>query len=330
MRAGFLVLRRLVGLLGVLLAMTLVVFALQRLVPGDAARTLAGPTASNEAVERLRDRMGLNDPLPLQYGRYVGGLVRGDLGVSVRTRRPVAEDLREFAPASVELMLAALLLGVVAGGAAALAGRRGGLLRAGLVLLGSAPIFLTGLLLALVFWFHLDWLPGAGRGMPRGYEPGPTGLFTLDAALAGRPDLLGDALAHLLLPATTLAIPLAVAVARTLRGALDAEMSRPYVRTARSIGLPERRVVLRHALRNALGAPLTMVGLQLGLLFANILIVERIFAWPGLGLYATQSFDASDLPAVLGVALFLGVIYVMVNALIDAVVAWADPRVRRP
>ena len=129
------------------------------------------------------------------------------------------------------------------------------------------------------------------------------------------------------LPAATLAIPIAVAVARTLASALRAELARPYIRTARSKGLAEGRILTRHALRNAAPAPLTMVGLQVGLLFANILVVERIFAWPGLGLYATQAFDSSDLPAVLGVALVLGTIYVIVNALIDLAIGLADPRV---
>jgi peptide/nickel transport system permease protein/dipeptide transport system permease protein len=321
---------RLLGLASVLLAMTLIVFTLQSLVPNDPARALAGPNATREAVDRLRERMGLDDPVPVQYLRYLGGLMKGDLGTSVRTRKPVVEDLAKYAPASVELMLAALVIGVAAGAGIGLArgrGRAGRLLRVTLLLLGSAPIFLTGLLLAFAFWFRLDWLPGAGRMTVRGVTPGPTGLWVIDGALAGRWDVVGNALSHLVLPATTLAIPIAVAVARTLQSALHAEMTRAYVRTARAKGLGEGRILLWHVLRNALPAPLTMVGLQVGLLFANILVVERIFAWPGLGLYATQSFDSSDLPAVLGVALVLGVVYITVNTIIDLILGWADPRV---
>ena len=323
-------LRRVLGLVPVMLAMTLIVFVLQTMVPTDPARALAGPNAQRETVERIRGEMGLDDPVLEQYARFLAGLTRGDLGTSVRTRNPVSEDMARHAPASVELMLAALLLGIGAGASVALLrgrGVTGGLLRLGLLALGSAPIFLTGLVLSFVFWFRLDFLPGAGRMSIRGVEPGPTGLWLLDGALAGRWDVAVNAASHLALPAATLAIPIAVAVARTLQSALHAEMSRPYVRTARSKGLSERRILVRHALRNAAPAPLTMVGLQVGLLFANILVVERIFAWPGLGLYATQAFDSSDLPAVLGVALVLGTIYVLVNAVIDLVIGLADPRV---
>lgn len=321
---------RLVGLISVLLAMTLIVFALQSLVPNDPARAMAGPNASRETVDRLRERLGLDDPVPTQYVRYLGGLLTGDLGTSVRTRNPIAEDLARYAPASIELMIAALFIGTTAGAGVGLARGQGGagrLLRLVLLVLGSAPIFLTGLLLAFAFWFRLDWLPGAGRMSLRGVDPGPTGLWVVDGALAGRWDVTANALAHLALPAATLAIPIAVAVARTLQSALHAEMTRTYVRTARAKGLGEGRILMRHVLRNALPAPLTMVGLQVGLLFANILVVERIFAWPGLGLYATQSFDSSDLPAVLGVALVLGIVYIAVNTVIDLILGWSDPRV---
>lgn len=330
MRAAAFLLGRLAGLVPVLLAMTLIVFALQSVVPNDPARAVAGPNAPAETVAQIRAEMGLDDPVVVQYGRYLAGLARGDLGTSVRTRNPVAEDMASFAPASVELMLAALILGTAAGTLVALlagGGAAGGALRLVLLALGSAPIFLTGLVLAFTMWFRLDLLPGAGRMSIRGVDPGPTGFWLVDGALAGRWDVVGNTAGHLVLPAVTLAIPIAVAVARTLRSALHAELARTYVRTARSKGLGEGRVLVRHALRNAAPAPLTMVGLQVGLLFANILVVERIFAWPGLGLYATQAFDSSDLPAVLGVAVVLGAIYIVVNALIDLAIGWADPRV---
>lgn len=320
---------RILGLVPVLLAMTLIVFVLQSLVPNDPARALAGPNAPRETVERLRAEMGLDDPVAVQYLRYLSGLAAGDLGTSVRTRNPVAEDLRRHAPASIELMLVALVLGAGSGFIVALLagrGRWGGAARVGLLALGSMPIFLTGLLLTYALWFQLDLLPGSGRMSIRGVAPGPTGLWLVDGALAGRWDVVANAATRLVLPAVTLAIPIAVAVARTLDGALRAELRKTYVRTARSRGLGEGRILIRHALRNALPAPLTMIGLQVGLLFANILVVERIFAWPGLGTYTTQSFQSSDLPAILGVALMLGAIYILVNALVDLAIAWADPR----
>ena len=323
--------RRLVGLVFILLTMTFIVFCLQRVVPTDPVRALAGPNAPTEVVEQLREKMGLNDPLLVQYGRFVTGLAAGDLGTSVRTRKPIIEDLARYAPASIELMLWALVFGVAAGGFVAflqsLGGRSNGL-RLALLAAGSLPIFLTALLLILFFWFDLGWLPGAGRLSVRGFTPGPTEFYVLDGIIQGKPKVAIDAIAHLILPAATLALPIAVAVARSLHGSLVAVLRQPYIRTARGNGLTERRVVLRHGIRNAAAAPLAMVGLQIGLLFANLLIVERIFAWPGLGLYTVQAFDSSDLPAVLGVAVVFGAVLVVVNIVVDVLQSWADPRVR--
>jgi len=191
----------------------------------------------------------------------------------------------------------------------------------------SAPIFLLALLLLLLFWFRLDWLPGSGRLSIRDFSTGPTGILTLDGILIGRLDVTWDALLHLILPGLALALPIAVAVGRTLRSSLVNVLRQNYIRTAYSKGLTDARVVIRHAFRNASTAPLAMIGLQVGLLFANILIVERIFAWPGLGLYTVQALGSSDLAAVLGVSLVFGGSYVVINAVIDLLQAWADPRV---
>lgn len=324
------ILIRSLGLLAVLLAMTLIIFLLRQVIPSDPARAIAGPNAPRELVEAKRQELGLNDPVLVQYSRYLGKLVQGDLGVSVRTKNAVGADLRKFLPASLELMGFATLFGVLLGIMLALLQTlvpRAALLRLLLVGGASLPIFLTALLLLLLFWFKLDWLPGSSRLSLRNIPPGPTGLFTLDGLLLGRPDLTWDALRHLVMPGFTLALPMAVAVGRTLRSSLINVLRQNYIRTARSKGLTEWQVVLRHALRNASAAPLAMVGLQIGLLFANILIVERIFAWPGLGLYVVQALASSDLPAVLGVSLVFGTAYIIVNLLVDLFHAWADPRI---
>ena len=319
---------RLVGLIAVLLAVSVIVFALQSVVPADPARALAGPAAPQETVERLREEMGLNDPVATQYVRFLARLAQGDLGTSVRTRQGVAADVVSYLPASLELIAAALFLGVAMALALALAqgSRAAGALRLAMIAGGSVPIFLSALLLVYVFWFRLDWLPGAGRIGIRRFE-GPTGFMLIDAALSDRPGALRSALAHLVLPATALALPVAVAVGRSLRGALVDVLAQPYIRTARGNGLGESRVLLAHGLRNAATPPLSMLGLQLGLLFANLLIVERIFAWPGLGLYMVQSFAASDLPAVLGVSLVFGALYIAVNVAIEILQSLADPRI---
>lgn len=321
--------KRVVGLAVVLLVMSFIVFCLQSIIPADPARAIAGPSAPQETVDRLRAEMGLNDPLLVQYGRFVSRLADGDLGTSIRTRQPIADDVLRYGPATLELIIAAMLLGtslaLLLAFAQATLARSGGI-RVGMLALGSVPIFLTALLLAYVFWFQLGWFPGSGRLSIRRFT-GPTGFFVLDGLLLGRLDVTLDALRHLFLPALALSLPIAVAVGRALNSALVDVMRQPYVRTARGKGLSAGRIFFRHGLRNAASAPLAMLGLQVGLLFGNLLIVERVFAWPGLGLYTVQSFATSDLPAVLGVALVFGAFYILVTMLVEIAQSLADPRI---
>jgi peptide/nickel transport system permease protein/dipeptide transport system permease protein len=321
--------RRIAGLLAVLLAMSFIVFCLQSLIPADPARAMAGPLAPAATVQALHQQLGLDQPVLAQYGRFLGRLVEGDLGTSIRTRQPVLSDIARYLPASVELGLVALVFGTVLGLVLALLqgrARSSGVLRLLVIGAGSAPIFLTALLLAYIFWFRLDWLPGAGRLDVRHFV-GPTGINLLDGLLTGRPAISLDALAHAILPAIALALPIAVAVGRSLGASLHEVMRQPYIRTARGKGLAESVVLVRHGLRNAATAPLAMVGLQVGLLFGNLLIVERIFAWPGLGLYLVQAFANSDLPAVLGVSLVFGAIYILVGIAVEIGQSLADPRI---
>ena len=309
--------------------MTVVLFALQQLVPADPARALMGPNAPNSLVEQKRKEMGLDRPMPVRYARYLYQLAHGDLGQSISTHQPVTRDLAHFAPATLELIAAALLLGCLLGAAVALPQALrpsiGGL-RLALIGAASVPIFLTGLLLPLLFWYQLGWLPGGGRISPDNFHPGPTGFMTLDAIITGQPRMLLDSLAHLVLPAVTLALPIAVSVGRTLASSLQEVYTQGYIRTARAKGLSEGRVLIRHALRNAAGPPLTMVSLQVAMIFSNILIVERLFAWPGLGSYMVQAFASADLPAVLGVAIVSAVTYLAVAAIVDILRALLDPR----
>lgn len=322
-------LKRVVSLAAVLLVMSFIVFCLQSIIPADPARSMVGPSAPQETVDRLRDEMGLNDPLLVQYGRFVSRLVEGDLGTSIRTRQPIAEDVARYGPATLELILAAMVLGtalafVLAFAQATLA--RSGAIRVGMLALGSVPIFLTALLLAYFLWFELGWFPGSGRIDIRRFS-GPTGFFVLDGLLLGRPEVSLGALRHLFLPALALSVPIAISVGRSLSSALVDVMRQPYIRTARSKGLSAGRIFVRHGLRNAASAPLAMLGLQVGLMFGNLLIVERVFAWPGLGLYTVQSFATSDLPAILGVALVFGAFYILVTMLVEIAQSVADPRI---
>ncbi len=321
--------RRLSGLVVVLLAMSFAVFCLQSIIPADPARAIAGPLTPLSSVNALRQQLGLDDPIIVQYGRFLSLLAEGDLGTSTRTRQPVAADIREYLPASLELSLAALCIGLVLAAVIAvmprILGGSGGL-RFLLIAAGSVPTFMSALLLVYFLWFRLGWLPGSGR-MSEDDIGGPTGFNMIDALIGGRGDLSLDAARHLLLPALALALPIAVAVGRSLDSALREVMQQPYIGTARGKGLREAVVVLRHGLRNAASPALAMVGLQIRLLFGNLLIVELVFGWPGLGLYMVQSLSSADLPAVLGVTVVLGTFYILVNIVVEILQTLADPRI---
>jgi len=256
-------------------------------------------------------------------------LLEGDLGISIRTRQPVLGDITRFLPATLELAACALAFGLLAG---VLSGTVQALapafryLRIFFVAFMSAPIFLASLLAILVFSSKLGWLPGSGRqeigdGGPR------TGMLTIEAVVSGDFGSLVDALAHLLLPALVLAMPIAAAVGQSLNASLVGVMRQGFIRTALGKGISLPRVVFQHGLRNAANAPLAMTALQIRLLFGNMLIVERIFGWPGIGQYFVQALAYSDLPAILGVTLLLGIIYILVGMAVEVVQSWADPRI---
>lgn len=323
-------LRRVGQLLVVLLALTLVVFALQRISPVDPVRIAVGESASASVVAAARHRLGYDDPVYTQYFRYIGHAVTGNLDTSLHTGRPVATDLRQFGAASFELMLAALVLAIpmalLFGTLSAMRTRGSGLLRVALTMLSAAPSFLLAALSILLFYRVLHWLPATGRTNYADAPTGPTGLLTIDGLLAGRPGVTFDALAHLLLPAICVAALPAVAVGRVLRGGIRANLRADHVRTARAKGLREREIVRRHTLRNSAGPGLAMGGLMLGVMFANLAVVESIFAWPGIGLYVAQSIPQGDFPAIAGVTLLLGFLYLLANTAVDLLQALADPR----
>lgn len=323
---------RVLGALGVLLTLITVVFVLQTAVPGDPVRASVGVNASAETVARERKRLGLDKPLPAQYVGYLGEALQGRFGESLRTGRDVRDDVRAFVPATFELAFFSILLAGAGGlllGILAVASSRFAL-PARLLFLGGAsvPSFLLALILIYVFYFKLSWLPLSGRTSIAGASQGPTGLLLVDSIIQGRPDVFLDALRHLVLPATALALVPAVAIGRVLRSSLIEVYRSDYIRTLHAKGLHPRTVLWRHALRNALSAPLTMAGLQLGLLFGGVVIVEAIFSWPGIGLYLNQSIQFGDLSAIAGVTLVVGAGYVAVNTFVDLAQAAADPRVR--
>ncbi len=326
------VLSRALGAAGVLLALITIVFVLQAIVPGDPVRARVGANASAQTVAAERRRLGLDRPLPAQYVSYLGDAVTGGLGESTRTSRPVTQDLGQFLPATVELALTAMLMaiagGLLLGVLAATAARGSGAVRLLFVSGASAPSFLLAFLLVYVLYLKLGWFPASGQTDVSGAPTGPTGALVLDGLLAGRPGVTADALWHLALPALALALLPAVAIGRVLRSSLLEVYETDYVRTAKAKGLAPRAVLLHHALRNAVSAPLTMAGLQFGLLLGGVVVIETVFAWPGIGLYTDQSIQTGDLTAIAGVTLVVAAGYVLVNTLVDVAQAVVDPRVR--
>jgi peptide/nickel transport system permease protein len=324
------IITRLASAAVVLLGLVFVVFVLQQVSPLDPVKAMVGANASQAAVQEQREALGLDDPLSAQFLQYVENLAHGDLGTSYRTRRPVSSDLSTYLPATAELAAAALLMALALAGILAFSVSlrwKGASVLKGVMLAGaSAPPFLLALGAILLFYSKLGWLPATGRSDFTDAPTGPTGFLTIDGLIAGRPEVTVDAVQHLILPALAIALGAAIAIGRVLNSSIDAEQGSDYARTARAKGLSDNLVLRRHVLRNAAGPSMSMAGLQVGLMFAGVLVIEQIFAWPGVGLYMAQSIPVADFPAIAGVTLALGVAYVLINALVDVLQAWADPR----
>ncbi|MDA0641256.1 ABC transporter permease [Nonomuraea ferruginea] len=326
-------------LMAILLAwgVTLVTFVLTNLVPGDPVAANLGQRAMNdpEIVAQWRAEHGLDKPLWEQYGLYLQGLVQGDLGDSQQSHRPVSQDLAEAVPATLELagaaILISLVLGVAFGVIAALRRDRlsDHLLRL-LSLIGiSVPTFWLALVAFYVFFYRLQITPGSGRVDPAlGAPPPVTGLHTVDALLAGQWDVFGSAVGHLITPALVLALYTIGLLTRFTRSAVLEVLGQDYVRAARAKGLPGRVILFRYVLRSALVPVITVAGLAFGSLLSGTVLVEAIFAWPGIGQYAYKSATTLDLPAVMGVGLVVGVVYLVINLIVDVLYGVIDPRVR--
>lgn len=326
-----LVAKRIAAMVVILLALSAAVFVLQKLSHTDPVHAYLGANASRASIARESRILGYDKPILTQYLHYVSGLLHGNLEMSLRTRRPVATDIGAYLPATVELTLfglgVAVVLGLLLGVASAGRWRGAGLFRVLMLSGASAPAFLLALLGILWFSGDLHLLPATGDTGVANAPSGPTGMIVLDALLHGQAATAWDGVRHLILPGLCIALGPAVSIGRVLRGSLSANLRSDFVRTARAKGLRERTVLLRHGLRNSLTAALAMTGLQAGLMFAGVLVIETVFAWPGLGLYTAQSIPAADFPAIGGVTLVLGIGYVVINTLVDIAQAIADPRV---
>jgi peptide/nickel transport system permease protein len=330
-------LRRAGALVLLCLGITLVAFALTQLVPSDPVAANLGEQAAGDpaAVEAYEERYGLDEPIPVQYWRYLTNLLQGDLGESLQDNEPVRENLSRYIPATAELAILstviAVLVGVVFGIAAAVRRNRvtDHLLRVFSLAGISMPTFWIGLVALYVFFFRLGWFPGGDRLDPGVLAPPDrTGMYTVDAVLAGQWSTAWDALHHLILPALVLAAYNVGLLTRYTRTAVLEVIENDYVRAARAKGLPERSVLLRHVLRAALPSVVTVIGLVFANVLTGTVLVETIFAWPGIGQYAYRSAVTLDLPSIMGVSLFVAVVYVSVNFVVDVLYGVIDPRIR--
>lgn len=340
---------RLISMIPTLLGVTVVIFLFLRLIPGDPAVAMLGEHAGQENVERIREQLGLNRPQFLdrealeqgdvkgffdsQYLRYLGRLFRGDLGASIHRRIPIAETLKERFPATAELALVSILIGVMVGVTAGIvsAARRNSVLDASSMigsLMGvSIPIYWLGLMEMMVFAVALDWLPIGGR-LDHDIElEVVTNFYLIDSIVTGNGPALANTLQHLALPAVALATHPMSIIARMTRSSMLDVLSADYIRTAHSKGLREGVVLFRHALKNAFLPVITIIGLQTGTLLAGAILTETIFAWPGIGKWVYDAILGRDYPIVQGGTLLIALIFVIVNLLVDVSYAFIDPRI---
>jgi peptide/nickel transport system permease protein len=312
-------------------------FAIAHVVPGDPARLAAGPDANAAMVETIRAKYGLDQPLRVQFVRYLRGLAAGDLGESLRSRNPVREDLARYFPNSFELVMLALLLAVLVGiplGMVAAVHRDTWIDHWARVVSVSGvalPAFWLGLMLQLVLALYLGWLPLGGRLALTATPPAPiTHLLLVDALLRGEWATFLDAARHAVLPVVTLCLPALASIMRVNRAEMLETLQQDYIKTARAQGFSGVRVVTRYALRNAMIPTLTMIGLRYGWMLGGTILVETVYDWPGVGLYAVNAAVSSDFQPIMGVTLLIGLNFMLANLLVDLAYGWLDPRIRRP
>ena len=318
------------------IGLTAITFVIGRVMPVDPVLAIVGDRASDEVYQQVYLQLGLDQPIYIQYLRYLGQLAEGDLGTSIMTAQPVAEDILRFFPATLELATIATLLGVFVGVplgvfAAVNQGRWPDHLVRVVALLGySAPIFWLGMVALLIFYARLDWVAGPGRldVFYDGIVEPASGILVLDAALAREWDIMKNALSHLVLPASILGTFALAYIARMTRSFMLDQLSQEYVLTARVKGIPESQVIWRHAFRNVLVQLITIIGLTYASLLEGSVLTETVFSWPGIGQYITRSLFNNDMNAVLGGTIVVGVCFVGINMLSDLLYRLVDPRVR--
>jgi peptide/nickel transport system permease protein len=338
MSLQFYLVRRLVLTIPLLIGISIVSFFISNAIPADPTAANLGERAAAdpEIVETFRHKWGLDEPLHIQYVTYMGNLLHGDMGTSIRSHRPVADELRRFLPATIELATAGIAVSIIAGVifgviSAIWRNRPIDFIVRILSLIGvSAPVFWLALIGLLVFYLRWKWVPGPGRLDVKMQPPDSiTGLYTIDSLLAGDLGLFYNAVKHLVLPAMVLGAYSAGLITRITRSSMLEVLSQEYIVTARSKGLREWVVITRHGLRNALMPVVTIIGLSYGSLLSGAVLTETIFAWEGIGRYAYNAARSLDFPAIMGVSMLIALVFVGMNLLVDMLYYWLDPRIRQ-
>jgi len=328
------IIKRLLLLIPVLIGVSLLVFVVMHMFTTDPAATILGQHAKQDQILALREQLGLNKPIYVQYWNFLVGIFHGNLGDSLMTKTPVWNEIKARFPATIELALAAVIFASIFG---VIMGVISAIKQNSVVdyicmvvsLLGvSMPIFWLGLIFILVFSVQLHWLPVAGR-IDIGLEPIKiTGLYLIDSLATGNMDAFFSALKHLILPAVALGSTSTAIIARMTRSTMLEVVRQDYIRTARAKGLLERPIIFGHALKNALIPIVTVIGLQLGSLLGGAVLTETVFSWPGVGKYVVEAILASDYPVVQGSVMMMAVIFVLVNLIVDIIYAFIDPRIK--
>jgi ABC-type dipeptide/oligopeptide/nickel transport system permease component len=328
--------KRMVLVIPNLIGVVIVTFLLTRALPGDPAAYFAGPAADKQAVEQIRVKLGLDKPLIVQFGSYVADLAHGNLGNSLSTGQPVVKEIRNRLPASAELTLFGLILSIVIAVPLGILGavKQGSWIDHTCRIVATAgvslPVFFTGLLLAYVFYYLLGWSPSP-LGRLDAFATAPpsiTGFYLIDSLVTGKWETFRSALAQILLPGITLAIFSLAPITRMTRASMLAVLASDFVRTARASGLDTRTVIITYAFRNAMLPVITTLGMVFSFLLGANVLVEKVFAWPGIGSYAVEALITSDFAPVQGFVLTMAILYVVLNLLIDILYGVIDPRVR--
>ena len=328
------IIKRLLMLIPVLIGVSIIVFFLLRVCAADPASVVLGQHATDAQMEEWRDAQGLNDPVVVQYFDFIKGAVQGDFGESYYTKTPVMTEIMARFPATIEIAVFAIIiatvLGILIGVIAAV--KKNTIIDNASMLLSlvgvSIPIFWLGILFIILFSRNLGWLPASGRIDPMLRPDGGSGFYLIDTLVSGNFAAFKDALWHIILPGVTLALYTLAIISRMTRSSMLDALNQDYIRTARSKGISEGKVVIKHGLRNALMPIVTVIGLKFGSLLGGAVLTESVFAWPGIGKYTVECIQKSDFPVIQAVVLIIATVFVLMNLIVDIIYAFLDPRIK--